>query len=376
MDNIQTNASAPFFRLHETSQKLMLNRLIALWIVLIPSLFIFGFRTVILAVMGVAGSVVTEVIWQFMSKKAQTVSDLSAVVTGLGCACLLPASAPVWMPLVSAAFGTAAAKLAFGGLGRSPFNAAAVGTCFTFLIFCENISLMNITAYSDYEHEMWSRLPDKLFYYAPTDASLPVIENFPFENTPFFEALDVPSQLRAGMDPRLTFGELFVGGFPGALGAVCAVAIIIAAAWLVIRRGIAWRASLGFVAALCVMSLFWRYEHIFLPMCPVYDLLACGSVFVAVFLIGDPLTAPKMRTGQVLYGAAAGVLAIIFRRIGTVGCSDIFAVILINVAANPIDRLVWYCRSHGISYTATKRRIAGRIREKFSKEDDDDVIAV
>lgn len=374
LDNIRTNSSAPFFRLHESPDKLMLNRLIALWLIFLPSLFAYGFRPFILALSGTAGAVSIEALWQFFSKKPQTVSDLSAVATGLCCACMLPASSPVWLPLIAGFFAVAAAKLAFGGFGRSPFNPAAVGVCFACMLRFADLSVTNTLTFTDAQKKIWELLPKHLFLFTQPGKSLPIFADC--EPSTIFGSLDVTSQLRAGIDPQLDFGDFLLGTYPGFIGGFFPIIMIVAAGWLIIRRSLAWRASLGFICSVAIMSLLWRYDHIFLAMCPIYDVFASSTLFVAVFLIGDTFTAPKMRSGQVIYGVIAGILSLTLRRIGAFGSSDIFAVIIMNVTAAPIDNLVWFCRSRGISYTAAKRSAINRIKEKFSKEDEDDVIAV
>ena len=371
MDNIQTNSGAPFFRIGETPRRMMLDTLIALWIALIPAIFISGFRSLIMAALGVLGAVAAEVIWQFIRREPQTVGDLSAVVTGLCCALLLPAGCPVWLPALSAAFGTVCAKLAFGGLGRSPFDPAAAGTCFAFLIAGKNITDITQTmGYSAQEKAMWKALPDRVFFSIPEKSIVPLFGNFSFKGLSLFDSLDMNSQLRAGIDPHLTFSQFLFGTRAGALGTTCVLALAVSALWLIARRSMAWRACASYLVSIAVISFIFPHRQLFAVVSPLYDVFACGSVFFAVFLIGSRLTAPKMRSGQVLYGAAAGILTVLLRHLSEIGYSDVFAVMLCGIFSGRIDRFVWFCRSHGISYTATKRSMISKIKARANREEE------
>lgn len=380
MESQQSNIKptpAPHFRLNQPPRSIMLSQLWALLFMLIPPLFIYGFRTIIMAAMGVCGAVAVEAAWRFFSHKEQTVGDLSAVCCGIICACLLPASAPVWLPMLAGMFSAAVCKLPFGTLGRSPFSPAAGGYCFAAAVCATVRNSIESIKLSFADRAIWQKLAERFFEYTKIAGgdgrALPLVGNCsPSGALSFDERLQAVDLLRADVDPGLSLSEFFLAQMRGPMGTTAILLIIAAGIWLFFRRACAWQASVGFCAAAAVFSFFVPYNPIIRVMSPVYDLLTGSTLFVAVFLVGDLFTAPHMRTGRVIYGAACGILAMFLRRTGAVPGSEVFAVLLMNAAAPYIDRLVWYCRGRGISYTETKRRIAASLKERMRKKEEEE----
>jgi electron transport complex protein RnfD len=117
-------SSSPHIRSEETTQKIMLDVIIALLPALVASVFYFGFHSLVLVVVSVVSAVATEFICQKVMKRTVTILDLSAVVTGILLAFNLPSTAPWWIPAVGSAFAIGVAKQAFGGLGFNFVNPA------------------------------------------------------------------------------------------------------------------------------------------------------------------------------------------------------------------------------------------------------------
>lgn len=115
---------APYLRSKDTTQKMMLDVIIALLPALAASIYFFGMNALMLTVVSVASCVVAEVLMQKLFKKKVTVSDLSAVITGILLAFNLPASAPWWMPVFGGFFAICIVKQIFGGIGSNFMNPA------------------------------------------------------------------------------------------------------------------------------------------------------------------------------------------------------------------------------------------------------------
>ncbi|MBQ4313617.1 MAG: RnfABCDGE type electron transport complex subunit D, partial [Clostridia bacterium] len=151
----------PHFRLTEKPSDIMLSWLLAACAPIIPALCVYGFRAFVMAALGVLGAVLTEAVWCRAARREQTIGDFSALTTGVLCALLLPASAPIWLPFAASVFGIGIAKLTFGALGRSPFNAAAAGYCFAALSGATLLGSYNSALLSAEQREIFLALPER-----------------------------------------------------------------------------------------------------------------------------------------------------------------------------------------------------------------------
>ncbi len=117
-------SSSPHIRSGETTQRIMLDVIIALMPALLAGVFYFGLNALTLTAVAVVFAVATEVVMQKILGKPVTVNDLSAVVTGILIAFNVPVTLPLWMVAVGSIFAIAIAKQCFGGLGFNFINPA------------------------------------------------------------------------------------------------------------------------------------------------------------------------------------------------------------------------------------------------------------
>ena len=364
------HATAPYFRQRESIQSIGLSRLAAAAALLVPALFVYGLRALFMALSGVAGAVAVEALWQFVRRREQSLGDLSAVYTGLLCALLLPAAAPLWLPFAAGAFAAGAVKLPFGGLGRSPFCAAAGGYCFAAMLGAHLPDHYNSALLSAEQQRIYSLVPERCF--VCREGTLPLLADVPV-TADITGSVSTAMQLRAGIDPGLNlWGLLFTGG-SGPMGGAVAVLALVCAGWLLLRRVFAWQSAAVYALTAAVLSLVWPWQVRPYILNPVYELFGGGVLLCAVFVAGDILTAPHTGSGRALYGLCAGVLTVIFRRTGSSEGGEIFALLLMNAAASPMDHFVFWCRARGISLAAYRRRITSALRRKFGSRNRFDI---
>lgn len=356
------HATAPYFRQRESIKSIGLSRLAAAGALLMPALFVYGLRALIMALSGIAGAVAVETVWQYIRCKEPSLDDFSAVYTGLMCALLLPASAPLWLPFIAAVFAIGAVKLPFGGLGRSPFSPEAGGYCFAAMIGARLVDHYNSAYLSNADQQIFYSLPERLFGHSRE--ALPLLGDITYLPD-FTSMLSTQAQLRAGLDPKLNVWGLLFTGSEGAMGMAVAVFSLLCAGWMVLRRVLAWQSSVTYAATLLALSLLVPWEGVPRLEMPLYELLTGSAMVCAVFIAGDIFTAPHTGSGRALYGLCAGVLTVIFRRVGSTECGEVFALLLMNAAASPLDHFVYYCRARGISLAAYRHKITSALRKKF-----------
>lgn len=359
------HATAPYFRQRESLQSIGTSRLAAAGILLIPAMFVYGFRALFMAVSGIAGAVAVEAVWQFIRRRESSLGDLSAVYTGLMCALLLPASAPLWLPFAAGVFAVGAVKLPFGGFGRSPFNTAAGGYCFAVLIGGRLASHYNSALLSPVQQQIFAALPEHIFGHSRQ--SLPLFGDITYVSD-LGSMLSTQIQLRAGLDPGLNvWGLLFTGG-AGAMGAAVTVMALFCAVWLILRHVFAWQSAAAYAVTLLVLSLIAPWSGVSIIEMPLYELMTGSALLCAVFLAGDIFTAPHTGSARALYGLGAGILTVVFRRVGSTEGSEVFALLLMNAAASPLDYFVYFCRSRGISLASYRHRISAALKKKFGSK--------
>ena len=135
MSDLYHVSSSPHVRSKDTTSKIMLYVIIALLPTSLFGIYNFGIRALILILVTIASCVASEWIFNKIVHKKNSIDDLSAVVTGLLLALNMPASIPLWMPVLGSAFAIIVVKQLFGGLGQNFMNPALAGRCFLMISF-------------------------------------------------------------------------------------------------------------------------------------------------------------------------------------------------------------------------------------------------
>ena len=136
MSNLLNVSLSPHTHGKETTRKLMTGVVIALLPALFTSIFYFGYGAIIVTTTSVVSCLLFEyLIQRFIFRKPISITDGSALVTGLLLAFNLPSNIPVWIIVIGSFVSIAVAKMTFGGLGNNPFNPALVGRVFMLISF-------------------------------------------------------------------------------------------------------------------------------------------------------------------------------------------------------------------------------------------------
>lgn len=287
---------------------------------LILAIFYYGFRALTLTLVSVAGCVLFEYLYRRLFGRSRSIGDFSAIITGFFIAFNMPASAPVWMPLVGGFFAIVVVKQLFGGIGRNIFNPAAAGVAMLLVTF----------------PGVMSAFPN-------------AFNQLPLFATPQHYELGrtVLATLRAHILPDNNVTEIMFGYTPGNFGTACIVVIIIAGLYLLYRRIINWQVPVSMLAAVAVIALIF-------PRCPsgrldsvFYELTSGSLMFAAVFMATDPVTSPVTGRGRFIYGALIGVLTALIRYNGIFPEGVCFAILMMNPFTLALDRLVWRIRPKG-----------------------------
>ncbi len=311
-------SSSPFLRNKEVStQGIMLDVILALLPTVLAAIWFFGVRAAVLIGVGVASAVVAEWFYQRISHQKSTLSDLSAVVTGLLLAFNLPSNAPWWMAMVGSVLAIILIKQIFGGIGQNFLNPALGARTILMLSWA---GLMAATA-------------------APNGGAIFGLGGGAMD------AVAGATPLADGASGYSLF-NLFIGNVPGMLGETCKFTLLLGGLYLLVRGVIDWRVPVCFI--LTALVLFWIQTGCFYsvesgPNNALYQLMSGGLILGAVFMATDYVTCPITKWGKVIMGVGCGMMLFVIRAFSGAypeGCS--FAILFMNVLVPLIDK--WTAR--------------------------------
>ena len=298
-----TTGVSPHIRSERTTQRVMLDVIIALCPALIASVVIYGFRALLLTCISVAACVLLEFVWEKAMKKPVTIADLSAVVTGMLLAFNVPVGMPVWEMLIGDIAAIILVKMLFGGLGCNFMNPALVGRIVI----------------------MFSFTTDMTTYAVPKVANA---------ITSGVDAVSTatPLTMMTGLS-WADFPKLLLGAHGGVLGEVCAAALILGGIYLIVRKVI------KPIIPLCYLGSLLLFSWLFGGTQPVLSLFAGGVMLGAIFMATDYVTSPFTNKGKVIFGIGCGLITAAIRVFGNYAEGVTFAILLMNILVPYINDL-------------------------------------
>lgn len=301
MENKLIGSSSPHIRSDETTQKLMLDVIIGLTPALAASIFYFGFNSMILLVASVVAAVVTEYLCERAMGRAITVTDLSAVVTGILLAFNLPSSAPWWVAVVGSVFAIAVVKQVFGGLGFNFLNPALAGRAFLMA--------------------SWSTHMTSGFVNPVTDVVASA--------TP----LAILKGTATGTLPSVM--DMLLGNIPGVIGETSAILLLIGGIYLIYRGTIKWIIPVVYIGTVAVIALVVDGGGMLL-----YHIFGGGLMLGAFFMATDYSTSPVTDKGKFIFAIGAGILTMLIRKVGGYPEGVSYSILLMNILTPIIDKYV------------------------------------
>lgn len=286
------------------------------------SFLYFGVGSAIVCASSVAACVFFEwAITKYMLKRQPTITDGSAILTGLLLGFNLPSNIPVWIVIIGALVAIGVGKMTFGGLGCNPFNPALVGRCFLLASFPVQMTSWPIAGQvASYVDAQTGATPLSIMKAAIKSGDASVLDKLP----------DSLSLLLG--DPGLNNGA-------GAIGEVCALALLIGLAYMLWKKIITWHIPVSILATVFVFS---GLLHLANPVYanPVATLLSGGLMLGAIFMATDYVTSPMTHKGQIIYGVAIGFLTVVIRNWGAYPEGMSFAILIMNAFTPLINTYV------------------------------------
>lgn len=297
-------SGSPHVRSNNTTKRVMSDVLIALVPALIAGVYFFGAGALGTVALSIASAVGCEALIQYVSKRAITINDLSAVVTGLLLALNLPPDAPWYLPVCGSAFAIIIAKQLFGGLGHNFINPALAGRAF--LMISWPVAMTSFI------------LP-----HAGPDAVA--------------TATPLAQMAVEGMTPPGLM-DMFIGNINGCIGETSVLALLIGAGWLFARKVISARIPVSYIGTVAVIALIAGLVEGDLSLVP-YHLFAGGLMLGAFFMATDYSSSPLGKKAQIIFGIGCGGMTMVIRLFGGYPEGVSFSILFMNLLAPLLDRV-------------------------------------
>lgn len=320
-----TISISPHIHSGDSVNRRMWNVVVALMPALAVAIWTFGLPALWTTLTCIAACLLTEwAITRFMFHRQCTLSNGSALITGILLAFNLPSILPWWMAVIGSIVAIGIAKMSFGGLGCNIWNPALVGRVFLLLSFPAAMTTWPASVASAYDAASGAT--------TQADAS---------------SGATLLNYLNQGKDSLsdYNFLDMAIGNMNGSLGEVGGIAILIGLAYMLATRIITWHIPVAVIGSAAFFS--WA-----LGGNPLLDIFAGGLLLGAVFMATDYVTSPMTHSGQLIYGVMIGLITIIIRRYGAYPEGMSFAILLMNSFVPLINK---YCRPR--IFGAAERRV-------------------
>lgn len=297
--------SSPHLKSGESTQKIMRDVIIALLPAAICAVIYFKIQAAMLILVTVVSCVAAEYVWCRLTKKENTIGDLSAVVTGILLAFNLPPAMPLWMAAIGGVFAIIIVKQLFGGLGHNFVNPALAARAFLMASWPGQMT--------GWQKPGWDAISTA---------------------TP----LEILSRGSAAAEPLPKLWDMFIGNIGGCIGETSVLALLIGAGYLFVRRVISPELPFVFIGTVGFMTWMLGGSEGLFTGDFVYHIFAGGLMLGAFFMATDYVTSPVTLKGRIVMGIGCGLLTSVIRLYGGYPEGVSYSILLMNLVVPIIDR--------------------------------------
>ncbi len=298
--------------------------MIALLPATLVSTYVFGMDAIIMIAVCIAASVIFEALFNIVMKRRQTVSDLSAALTGFLIAFNVPSGLPLWIAIIGCFVAIIIVKQVFGGLGKNFANPAITARIVLVLSFTTEMTTWVSPNIAD---SLTGATPLGELQSLPTDAGVLLADG------------NLPNNM-----------SVFLGLVDGSLGEISALALIIGGLYLIFQKVISYIIPASFIGTVFVGSyVYYSFVEIDVSalQMAIFHVCAGGVMLGAFFMATDYVTSPILPLGKLIFGVGCGVLTLVIRFWATYPEGVSFAILLMNILTPLIDDLATKILSGG-----------------------------
>lgn len=295
MSKLLNVSASPHVRSSVTTPVLMYDVAIAMIPAALFGIYHFGIKSLLIILVTVATCMLSEYVYESLMGRPVTVSDGSALVTGLILALNMPPEVPLWIPMLGGVFAIIVVKQLFGGLGQNFMNPALAARCFLLISFAGRMSTFTVDGVS-------------------TATPLAVMRN----------------------GQSVSVAASFFGMIPGTIGEVSVLALLIGAVYLLVKKVITLHIPGTYILTFAIMMFLFGGMDIHYTLAQV---CSGGLIFGAFFMATDYVTSPVTKKGKIVFGILLGVLTAVFRLWGGSAEGVSYAIIFCNILVPLIEKV-------------------------------------
>ena len=325
-------SASPHVHSDKTSKKVMYDVLYALIPAFMVSIYVFGISALIMTSVAVISCIAFEyLIQKFLLKTTITITDGSALITGILLAFNLPSTLPLWMVIIGSLVAIGVAKMSFGGLGFNIFNPALVGRVFLLVSFPVQMTSWPTPVENN----------TSLFDAVTGETTLGIIkEGLMYGETMSTLSDKIPSMM-----------DLFLGITSGSAGEMSGLALIIGGLYLLLRKVITWHIPVTILGTMAAFTgIFWLVNPELFAN-PLIHILSGGAILGAFYMATDLVTSPMTKKGMIVFAVGIAVITVVIRLYGAYPEGISFAILIMN-AFVPLINTYFKPRRFGSKITA------------------------
>lgn len=295
--------NGPHLRTPRTTRNVMMHVAISLIPALLGAIYYFGIQALYLSGLSVAVCVLTEYIWQKITKKQVTAGDFSAVVTGLLLAFNMPVTVPVWTLIAADVFSILVVKQMFGGIGNNFVNPALMGRLLVMVAWPGAV----------------------MQYVAPRTVSVDAVS-----------AATVLGTAKSGAETGYSYLQMFLGEMPGAMGETSKLLLLVGFAYMCYKGIVNAEAALTYIGTVLVLTFIFGPEGLFTGDI-LLNLFGGGLIMGGCYMLTDYAFAS--RKGKLIYAAVAGIITAAIRIFSVYPEGICFGILTANCMAGILSML-------------------------------------
>lgn len=263
--------NGPHLRTDRTTRNIMLHVTISLMPALLGSVYFFGIRAWYLTGFSVSVCVLTEYLWQKLTKKQITAGDFSAVVTGLLIMFNMPVTVPVWTVAAADVFAILFVKQMFGGLGNNFANPALMGRLLVMVVWPAAV----------------------MQYVVPRTIAADTVSS-----------ATVLGAVKNGGEAAYSYFQMFIGERPGAIGETSTLLLAVGFGYMCYMGIVNAEAALTYIGTVVILTFVFGPAGLFTGDI-LLNLLGGGLILGGCYMMTDYAVAS--RSGKLLYAVTAGI---------------------------------------------------------------------
>ena len=298
------------------TQTIMLDVIIALLPLTAYGIYLFSIPALVRIIVSVLCCVGFESLFRLICNLDIRVKDLSAVITGLLIALVIPPNLPIWMLILGCLFAIVVGKEFFGGLGANVFNPALVGRAFMFVSFSGAMT-------------SWIQPGNSFFDAMSTATPLKLINA---KEGIALSASEIAKTLNLGSSTDL-YTQLILGNHAGCIGETSILLILLGFAYLLFKKVIDWRTPVTMMVTAVAITAIGGIN-------PILTLTSGGLAFGAVFMATDYVTSPVTPKGKLLFGAGCGLITGLIRLFSGMPEGVMYSILIMNAVVPFLNKII------------------------------------